>query len=206
MMCATSSKIYFQLTNPRHMDHERKRGEYEKVKFSFKYNMFGRFHLYFDCQATQMLAVLNRVSTSHLRFHWSLDFILLNYLHTSDTPVIGCSPLELLKDKMFTATEGDLNVLRPYLIYVVQVLIIHTLPWEHLYAPCPTGGPYNTLWAAETVQAICQVGKRVGAHFQDILPRPPSHKYSKKMAKASVVQPLGIRKLDPATNHGHQTL
>ena len=63
------SKIFSQLTNPRHMDHERKRGEYEKVKCSLKCNVFGRFHFDFDLQATQMLAVLNRVSTSHLRFH-----------------------------------------------------------------------------------------------------------------------------------------
>ena len=158
MMCAKNFKVNSQLTNPRHMDREKKRGEYEKVKC----NLNWRLHFDFCLQATQILAVRNRVSTSHLRSHWSLDFTLLNCLCTSDEPVSGHSPLELHEAKLFTATEGDLNVLCPYLKYVVQVFIKHILPWKHVYAPYPPGGPYNTLPRAQAVQAIDQVGKRGG--------------------------------------------
>ena len=33
-------------------------------------------------------------------------------------------------------------------------------------------------------------------------PRLPRHKYSGKMSEVSVVEPLGVFKLDPASNHG----
>ena len=63
---------------------------------------------YTSVQATQVLAVKNRISTSD----------------QPDVPVPGCSPMELLKGRRFIAGEEDFKVLRPYMQYVVKVPVI----------------------------------------------------------------------------------
>ena len=56
-------------------------------------------------KCTQVLCFKNRVTTSYL----------------PNQPEPGCSPLHLLNDGKFIASEEDFKVLRPHLQHLVQV-------------------------------------------------------------------------------------
>ena len=71
---------------------------------SFRQSSFQRHHLI--SQATQVLALKNRVLSSHL----------------DDTPVSGCSPLELLEQGKYIAGSESFELVQPYMEYVVEVI------------------------------------------------------------------------------------
>ena len=71
-------------------------------------------------KATQAIAVLNRIPSSHHRCMLCFYFVTICWCCIDD-PLPGCSPIELLEAGIFTPGEEDFKVLLPYLEFVIKV-------------------------------------------------------------------------------------